>query len=328
MRKKGEDKKVPVSVIITMRNASTTLLFALKSIVKQAYPIKEIIAVDNLSTDNSREIVLQFAQKSKIPIRLLRQKEDKGVSGSFNRGGNAAKSPLIVFMTSDASLPTNKELEKLTDPFREDPLVVGVYSQNTLPAFVWDKYNFLQKFYSSRQVDSTRSGFVLKFDCVRKDIFVKIGGFDEKTFGDDAIGGEDADMSVRLRKEGKVVHSNAISYHLHYMGKNYSLSDILKSKKIYGRTYGRVLRNDLLKSPLEVFVFLIKPGLTILPFVPKFHTIGLILLIVYSLLITKRMFLTFSTLTNPKIILIPFLNIFLLYYEIFWMTRAIFYKKN
>ncbi len=328
MIKTQENKKVPVSVIITMRNASTTLLYTLKSIAKQIYPIKEIIIVDNLSTDNSRELVLQFAQKSKIPIELLRQKEDRGVSASFNRGGNVAKSPFIVFMTSDASLPTNKELEKLTDSFREDPLVVAAYSQNTLPSFVWNKYNFWQKFYSSPQVDSTRSGFVLKFDCVRKDIFVKIGGFDEKTFGDDAIGGEDADISVRLRKEGKVIHSNAVSYHLHYMGKDYGLSDILKSKKIYGRTYGRVLRNDLLKSPLEVIVFLVKPVLAILPFIPKFHIIGLVLLIIYSLLITKRMFLTLNTLTNPKIILIPFLNIFLLYYEIFWMIRAVFYKKN
>lgn len=318
----------PVSVIVTMRNASTTLLYTLKSIAKQKYPIKEIIIVDNLSKDNSCELALQFARKSKIPIVLLRQKEDRGVSASFNRGGNIAKSPLIVLMASDATLPTEKELKKLTDPFREDPLVVATYSRNTLPSFVWNKYNFWQKFYSSRQVDSTRPGFVLKFDCVRRDIFLKIKGLDEKNFGDDAVGGEDADISIRLRREGKVIQSNALSYHLHYMGNDYNLIHIIKSKKIYARDYGRVIRKYIYLSPLTVSVFLIKPLLSILPFIPKFHTIGILLLIAYSLLIAKRMFLNYSTLINPRIILVPFLNIVFLYYEDFWIIQAIFSKKK
>ena len=328
MKNTRKNNKIQVSVIITMRNASTTLLYALKSITKQKYPIREIIIVDNLSKDNSRELALKFARKSKIPIQLLRQKEDRGISASFNRGGNIAKSPLIVFMASDVTLPTGKELEKLTDPFRSDTSIVATYSQNTLPSFVWNKYNFWQKFYSSRQVDSTRPGFVLKFDCVRKDVFLKIKGLDEKNFGDDAVGGEDADISLRLKKEGKVIHSNALSYHLHYMSNDYNLSHIMRSKKIYARDYGRVIRKYIYLSPLGVSVFLIKPLLSILPFIPKFHTIGLILLIAYSLLITKRMFLNFSTLINLRIILVPFLNIVFLYYEDFWIIQAFFSKKK
>lgn len=317
-----------VSVIITMRNASTTLLYALKSISMQTYPIDEIIVVDNCSTDNSRELVLKFAKKSKIPIRLLRQKVDRGVSASFNRGGMLVKSPYIVFMTSDASLPTKFELEKLIQPFRIDPGIAATYSQNTLPLSVWKNYNFWEKLYSCRQVGSTRSLFVLKFDCVKKEIFRKIGGFDETTFGEDAIGGEDADISVRIRKEGKVAGSTAQSYHLHYMGDNYGLRDILKSKKIYGRTYGRVLRNDFFKSPAEVSVFFAKPILAVLPFMPKLHIVGVLLLVAYSLLITRRMFFTIDTLLNPRIVLVPFLNIFFLYYEVFWMVESFFKKRN
>lgn len=330
MKKKIKNKNAleSVSVVMSMRNASTTLLYALESITKQKYPIEEIIVVDNVSKDNSRELVLQFAKKSKIPIQLLKQKEDGGVSTSYNRGGNIAKSPLIVFMSSDATLPTGNELKKLTDPFREDSLVVATYSRNTLPSFVWNKYNFWQKFYSSRQVDSTRSGFVLKFDCVRRDIFLKIKGLDENFFGDDAVGGEDADISLRLRREGKVIHSNARSYHLHYMGNDYGLSRILHSKKIYARDYGRVVKKELRIFPLEASVFLVKPIISVLPFIPNFHLIGVAVLIIYALLISKRMFLTYSTLINPRIILVPFLDIFFLYYEDFWMMQAIFSKKK
>lgn len=328
MKKTQKNKKVPVSVIMSMRNASTTVLYALKSITKQKYPIREIIIVDNVSKDNSRELVLEFAKKSKIPIKLIKQKVDGGVSTSYNRGGFIAKSSLIVFMSTDATLPSAGELEKLTDPFREDPLVVATYSHNTLPSFVWNKYNFWQKFYSSRQVDSTRSGFVLKFDCVRRDVFLKIKGLDENFFGDDAVGGEDADIALRLRKEGKLIHSNALSYHLHYMGNDYDLSHIMKSKKIYARDYGRVIKKEIFLFPLEASVFLIKPVISVLPFVPNLHLIGVLVLIAYSLLVSKRMLLTVSTLTNPKIILVPFLNIFFLYYEDFWMAQAIFSKKK
>lgn len=328
MKKIDRNIMETVSVIITMRNASTTLLYALQSIVKQRYPILEIIVIDNCSTDNSCELVTRFARTSKIPIRLIRQKEDRGVSGSFNRGARAARAPLIVFMTSDASLPTEFELRRLTDPFRKDPLVLAAYSQNTLPLSVWENYNFWEKLYSCRQVGSTRSLFVLKFDCIRKETFLKIGGFDEKVFGDDTIGGEDADISVRIRKHGKMVQSDAISYHLHYMGDHYSLWDILKSKKIYGRTYGRVLKNDFMKSPLEVSIFMVKPILAFLPFIPKFHIVGILLLIGYAFVISKRMFYTVQTLANPRILLVPILNIFFLYYEVFWMIESMTRKKN
>lgn len=328
MKKTKKKRFEPVSVIISMRNASTTLLFTLKSIVMQKYPIKEIIIVDNLSKDNSYQLAFQFSKKSKIPIKLIQQKEDRGLSGSFNRGGSLAQTNLIVFLASDVSLPSDGELGKLVEPFQKDPLVVATYSHNTLPLSTWNKYNFWQKYYSCRQVDSTRPGFVVKLDCVRKDIFDKINGFDEKNFGGDSLGGEDADISVRLRKEGKVIHSDALSYHLHYMGKNYGISDIMRSKKAYARSYGRILRENLYKSPTQISVFLVKPALSLLPLIPKLNIIGLLLLIVYSILITKRMFLSIQTLINPRIVLVPFLNILFLYYEDFWIVQAIFSKKK
>lgn len=321
---------IPVSVIIAMRNASTTVLETLKTITKQKYPIREIIVVDNVSKDNSRELVHDFAKKSKIPIRLLLQKQDKGVSSSYNLGTKTAKSELVVFLSSDSSLPSDHELEKLVKPILNDPKVVASYATTVLPGFVWDTYNFWEKYHAARMVDSKSSLMVTKFDCIKKEVFLKIGGFDERNFGGDGdIGGEDADLNMRLRNAGKIIRSEANSLHLHYMANDYTLANMAKSRKMYSRSYGMFVRKSALLAPKASLTFLIRPALAILPFVPGFSSLGIALLLLYSIAYSKKMFTTASTLFDPRILLIPLLNIYFLYFELFWFVNAFLsYKKE
>lgn len=329
---KNKDKKalLSVTVIIPMRNASTTVLEALKSITQQTYPIEKIIVVDNVSKDNSCEIVAQFAKKSKIPITLFRRKKDLAIASSYNLGARNTKSDLIVFLTSDASLPSNRALERLLKPLREDEAVVATYPSTILPRSLWDKYNFWQKFHSCRDVDVDNSTFAVKFDCVRRKIFFEIGGFDEINFGgDDAIGGEDVDIMIRLKEKGKVVKSKAVAYHLHYMGGNYNILNMMRSQKMSARSYGRFLRKSTFKAPYTAFLFSIRPGLAVLPFIPQLTIIGIILIIFYAFYYTRTMFIMRATRTDPRTILVPFINIFFLYYNFVWLLQAFFtYKKN
>lgn len=322
---KNKNDMLSVSVVIPTRNAATTVLTALKSLVIQTYPIKEIFVVDNVSKDDSREKVLQFAKTSRIPIRLIRQTRDKGVSSSYNLGTRNSKSDIIAFMMSDCMLPTKHELKKLIEPLARDKNVIATFPTAILPREIWNNYNFWQKFYMVSDLDNNRPLMNAKFDCIKRDIFMKIGGYDEKNFGGDSnIGGEDAELSVRLRRKGIVAASSAKIIHLHYMGSNYSIRDLLKSRKLYARTYGRLLRKRGHLFPLEAIVFLIKPGVVILPFLPFFHMIGLVLLCLYAFFHTLKMFTSKLTLSNPRIVLVPFLNIFLLYFDTFWMIEAFF----
>ncbi|RJQ26308.1 glycosyltransferase [Candidatus Parcubacteria bacterium] len=317
-----KNTRIPVSIVIPMRNASTTVLETLKTVVKQKYPIKEIIVVDNVSKDNSREIVSGFAKKTKIPLKLIKQDKDRGISVSYNRGTKLARSPYVAFLMSDSSLPSENELEKLIEPLK-NPEVVASYSTSVLPGFVWNTYNFWEKYHAARMVDNKSSLMVLKFDCVKRDTFLKIGGFDEQNFGGDgAIGGEDADITARLQKMGKIVRSKADSLHLHYMASDYTLFNMMKSRKMYARSYGRFLRKSAHENLKASLIFLVKPFLAILPFIPGIYNIGLPIMFIYSFLYSKKMFITKSTLFDPRIILIPILNILLLYYETFWLLQA------
>jgi len=340
MEDKDLNKTLLVSVIVPMRNSSTTILHALKSISDQRSPIKEIIVVDNVSSDNSIEIVEEYKKKSRIPINIIKRKENKGVGSSYNLGARRATSKYVIFMHSDSSLPSDHEVSKLTEPLRKNLGIVASYPKVILPENVWNTYNFWQKCLFVRAVGKESPGFNGKFDCIRKSVFLKIGGSDEKNFGKDiSIGGEDADLYLRLESQGKIVLSKAKVIHLHYLGSNYSLSDWIRNRKLLARSYGRLIRFEGrrlplrtygkgLTIPLGVLNFTIKPILTVLPFIPNLNIVGILLLVIYSFLNSKKIYTTLSTLLNPRIILLPFIDIFLVYYETFWMIQTFLFVKR
>lgn len=339
--KKITKEKLPeVSIVVPMRNAATTVMICLKSLVEQKYPIREIVVVDNASTDNSVEIVQKFAKKSKFPVEIIARKENKGVASSYNTGIKKTKSSLVVLMHSDSSLPTKHEIEKLTKPIRENTDVVATYPTNLLPQKVWDTYDFWQKRHQVRAVEKDCPGMNTKFDCIRKNIFLKIGGFDDEHFGEQkGTGAQDADLYLRLKKEGDVVLSSARVIHLHYLGGNYSLKNFIANRKLFARTYGSLIRlqgRSLplstkgigLAIPLGFLIFCVKPALAILPFIPHLQIFGILLLFVYAFAVAWKMYITPSTIRNPQILILPFIDIYLVYYESYWMIEAYLFANK
>ena len=328
-----------VSIIIPTRNSGTTVLKCIQSIVKQKYPIKEMIVVDNKSSDKSVDIVKKFSKTSKIPITLIQRKQNMGVGSSYNAGVKKANANYVIFLHSDSCPATTTEMTKLVKPLLENSGVIASYPTAVVPKSVWETYNFWQKYRFTRLLGK-EVGFNGKFDCIRRDAFIKIGGFDEQRFArDEAIGGEDADLFLRLKKHGDLVHSNAEVIHYHYLGSHYTLKDHFKTRKMLARTYGRLLRvqgrslplsskGKGLQIPLGSLLFLVKPSLAILPFLPHLHLIGILLMILYAFLNAKTLYISRSTLVNPRIILLPFIDILLVYYETFWMIQAFIFTKK
>lgn len=315
----------PVTIVLPMRNAATTVLLSLISINKQTYPIREVIVIDNASTDNSIEIVRKYAGKSKIPIRIVSHKKNKGLGASFNFGVESSKTSLVVLMHSDGVLPTANELSKLTRPFRENNDVIATYPTTIMPESVWQTYDFWEKCLFVRQVGRESAGLTTKFDCIMKKKYLDIGGINVKTWG---FGGFDADLHKDLAKIGKVSKSEAVLKHLHYLGKGFTWSKLLHKRRVDGRTYGRSIRIRGLSLVKDGLFLLVNPSLVILPFIPYLHNIGIAMLIIYSFLYTHKMFTSRSTLQDPRIIILPFINIFLLYYETFWMIKSFLMRRN
>lgn len=318
-------KYTPVSIIMPMRDNETTIVQSLKSIEKQKYPIDKVIIIDDGSKDNSNKMVRIFMKKTPLKIILITRKKNGGLGSSFNLGVRKATSPLVILFHSDCALNSEIEIKKITDPFREDPTVLATYPTIELPLSIWITYDFWEKCLFSRIAGKGYAGPTSKFDCIKKDVYLKVGGFDTVQF---SVGGEDMDFAEKISRTGKFVLSKARASHLHYLGNNFTFQEFLRKQKQYTMAYGRLLRRRPQLFFGKSIIFMVKPFLAILAFLPIINHIGIPLIILYSFLITKRMFLTKENYSDWRIICLPFVNIFLIYYETFWMIASFLYGEN
>ena len=88
-----DSNRLPLaSIIITNYNYEKFLLRAIDSALRQTYPKKEIIVVDDGSTDSSRQIINSYGNKI-IPVF----KENGGEISASNAGFFASKGEVIFF---------------------------------------------------------------------------------------------------------------------------------------------------------------------------------------------------------------------------------------
>lgn len=88
-----------ISVVVPVYNVGEFLKDCLYSIVNQTYKDLEIICVNDGSTDNSLEILEDFAKKDDRIIVI--NQENKGQSAARNKGIDEAKGDFIAFIDSD-----------------------------------------------------------------------------------------------------------------------------------------------------------------------------------------------------------------------------------
>ena len=101
-----------VSVIVPVYNASRYIHKCIDSLVNQTYRDYEIILVNDGSTDNSEEIIYQYA-KSYSKIKYF-SKENEGVSATRNYGLSVSSGEYIMFVDSDDYVAYNI-LERLME---------------------------------------------------------------------------------------------------------------------------------------------------------------------------------------------------------------------
>lgn len=202
-----------VSVIIPVYNGEKTIKDCIRSIQNQSYPHEdyEIIVVDDGSADNTAKIL------EGLNIRFITQ-QNRGPATARNRGAQIAKGDILLFTDADC-VADKRWIDKMVSPFK-NPDIVGVKgSYKTLQkeliarfsqAEFEERYRLQKRFEFIDFVDSYSAGF-------RKDIFFKIGGFNQNFPSADH---EDVDLSYRLSKAGykMVFNPNAIVYHQHPKG--------------------------------------------------------------------------------------------------------------
>ncbi len=108
-----------VSVIMPVYNGRNTIAGAISSIEKQSYPHWELLVVDDMSTDDTAEIV-RGLQNGCPHIRLLQTGINAGPAMARNAGIDAAKGEFIAFLDADDFWLPDK-LEKQMALFEAQP---------------------------------------------------------------------------------------------------------------------------------------------------------------------------------------------------------------
>ena len=100
-----------ISIIIPVYNAGGFLKECLDSVISQTIMKKELLCIDDGSTDNSFEILQQY-QKKYSYIRVFRQK-NKGAGEARNIGLKEATGKYVCFLDADDFYLDSKALEKM-----------------------------------------------------------------------------------------------------------------------------------------------------------------------------------------------------------------------
>jgi len=331
----------PVTVIVTGRNSATTIRDCLESFIAQDYPIDRILVFDNGSTDGSQEITLQIAASSRVPVELIDGGERGCICTSYNRGAKMSTAEVVVITHSDAVIPSPHELRKLVGPLFADPEAVAAYPRNLMPRSVWDRFPFWEKFQFVRAVDATAHSNNAIFDAIRRDAYLKAGGFDEKRFTTTCgFGGEDSDAALRISRLGKVLQTEACAVHAHGFPAHYPFSAYAANRALMGRTYGKIIRHQGGLRVGSDRLLIVRPVLAFLPFLslPFFLwnvNIGLILLglavllqLAFSVLQSRKMFTSRLTVRDPRILLVIPAQWLMIYWETYWFFQGLLTREH
>src|SRR6185312_6621519 len=109
-----------VSVLMPVYNGERYVAEALRSIRAQTVPCREVIAVDDGSTDRTAELIGQFSE-----VTLIR-KEHSGIVRTLNRALEHASGEYLAFIDADDRwIPRKTEIQLAI--LRENPAISIVF---------------------------------------------------------------------------------------------------------------------------------------------------------------------------------------------------------
>lgn len=148
-----------VSVVIPVWNHAKELESCLRSLSKQTYSAREIIVVDDGSTDHP---------VAQAPVKFIRLGQRRGAAAARNEGARYATGDYLIFVDADAVLVPHA-IERMVETLESHPDATFAYSS----------FRFGWKRFSSRSFDADelrRGPYIHTTSLLRRAAFQ---GFDE-----------------------------------------------------------------------------------------------------------------------------------------------------
>ena len=184
----------PVTAVISSWNKKAHVLANVRALMQQTRRPREIVVVDNASTDGTAAALRAEFPIPGSPLVLIEMPHDRfGACETFNLGFRAATQEFVAILDDDVVLSPNW-VERLLARFdREPPTTVLVTTQVIEPAMP-DEYVARADVCAERYLSTFRGCGSL----VRRAALLRAGGYDERFF----IYGNERDLSARLLSDG------------------------------------------------------------------------------------------------------------------------------
>lgn len=202
-----------VSYVIVTMNRQREVVECLISVREQDCPRKQVIVVDNGSSDGT---VSQIRQR--FPdVRLISLPSNHGVAGGRNHGAAAASGEICVFIDDDARFTDPDATRRIIPYFQKDPKLacLALVVSNGLTGFE-DCKAIPRADKLSLDHDYPCAYFCGAGFAVRREALLEVGLFWDRLM----YGGEELDLSYRLLDRGyrllrtasvTVLHDNVLT---------------------------------------------------------------------------------------------------------------------
>jgi glycosyltransferase involved in cell wall biosynthesis len=188
-----------ISVVMTVRNEEKFIASCVNSILDQTFSNFEIVIIDDMSSDNTIDIIEKFNDKR---IKFFKNTKRLGIPKSRNKGLNHVTGKYIFFTDGDCIVSRNWIEEGLE--YLKNPNCVGVEGKI---CYVSNNY---EPSFSDHIVENRQGGnFMTGNIAYKKSVIERVGDFDERYSYL-----EDRDFALRAKKFGRIdFNPKMIVYH-------------------------------------------------------------------------------------------------------------------
>lgn len=188
-----------VSVIIVTYNSASSIDACLKSVYSQEGVQKEVLVIDNASTDETITVV----RNSQLNPALIENRENVGFGRACNQGSAVSKGSFIYFLNPDAELVGPSALARLCEALSRNKKwgmagsrVESASGEWKPPATMYPDESHVRKDFSG--LPGQIAWIVGASMIIRREVYAELGGFDPEFF----LYSEETDFCLRLRQRG------------------------------------------------------------------------------------------------------------------------------
>lgn len=191
-------RKLSLTVIVPAHKAGPILRTCLSSLANTNPSPDEVILVADGAGEGIRELAGEFG------VQLLSYPFPGGPARARNMGAFHARGDLLLFVDSDVMVPPDV-IARVRLAFVQDPqpaAIFGSYDDEPAAGNFLSQYKNLFHHYVHQTSNEEASTFWGALGAIRRDVFMELGGFDER-YRRPCI--EDIELGGRIKKAGHTI---------------------------------------------------------------------------------------------------------------------------